>query len=156
MELKSINMLYLAQKNAEIDSTCSKVKVGSCIETTTGFKIFGANHGVSNCVVNGCRRINLYGENSKIHRLPSDCDSIHSEIDAICEAAKIGVSIAGSTIYVTRYPCEACARAIASAGIKKVVYGRKEEISDYTKEILTAKGIEIEHVKEFEEEDNND
>lgn len=148
------NYLDSAQEYADRKATCLKVRVGSAI-SAGGLLIFGSNHGVCNCAVNGCRRVKLYGENSKQHRLPSDCDSVHSEVDAIAKAAKMGVKIGGATIYVTRYPCEACARAIVAAGIKKVIYGRKESISDYTKKILDSGEIEVVHMTDWNREDNN-
>lgn len=144
-----------AQKYADTCSTCVKVKVGSMIMTKDKVPIFGANHGVCDCVHSGCRRIKLYGENSKEHRLPSDCDSIHSEVDAIATAAKQGARLAGATIYVTRYPCEACARAIAASGIACVVYGRKESMSEYSEQILRSYGVNIIKVESWEREDNN-
>ena len=50
---------------------------------------------------------------------------IHAEINAVLKAAKEGVSIVNSTLYVTLTPCEHCAEMILAAGIKRVVY--KEE-----------------------------
>ena len=147
-------MLDMAQDYADALATCTKVKVGSAIVNRYGDMTFGCNNGVHNCKENGCRRIALYGNASKEHRLPSDCDALHSEIDAICRAARRNTIIDGATIYVTRYPCEACARAIAAAGIKKVVYGRKESISEYTQQIL--KGVEVVHEIGWEREDNNE
>ena len=151
---KHHNYLDSAQNYADRKSTCVKVQVGSVIQSGA-LLIFGSNHGVCNCNINGCRRIKLYGENSKQHRLPSDCDSVHSEIDAIAKAAKMGIKLDGATIYITRYPCEACARAIVSAGIKKVIYGRKESISEYTRKILDSAQIEVWHILDWNREDNN-
>ena len=147
--------LQLAQRYADLCSTCAKVHVGSLIETHKHEFMYGTNHGVCNCQKNGCRRIQLYGDASKEHRLPSDCDSIHSEVDAIARAAASGLRLEGGTIYVTRYPCEACARAIVAAGIIRVVYGRQEEISDYTKQIFETSGIKVEKV-DWDWEDNNE
>lgn len=48
--------------------------------------------------------------------------TVHAEMDAISSAAKRGVSVAGSTLHVTTFPCHICARHIVSAGIKRVVY----------------------------------
>lgn len=151
---ESEEILNGANSYAKKRSTCAKVHVGSVIVTKQGEYIYGCNHGVMNCVENGCRRVRLYGENSKIHRLPSDCDALHSEVDAICKAAGRGVRLEGATIYITRYPCEACARAIAASGIRKVIYGRNEDISEYTGMILADAGVEIEKVN-WVEEDNN-
>ena len=156
MDDRHIKMLNMANWYADMHSTCAKVRVGSLIYNEDDAQwVYGCNHGVMNCKARGCRRVRLYGENSKLHRLPSDCDALHSEIDAISRAAKEGVKVDGATIYVTRYPCEACARAIAAAGIKKVVFGRKEDISEYTRLILENADIEIEKIDEWTEEDDN-
>lgn len=46
----------------------------------------------------------------------------HAERNAIYNAARIGVSLCGSTMYLTSgLPCSDCARAIINSGIKKVV-----------------------------------
>ena len=50
------------------------------------------------------------------------CRASHAEFAAICQAAKKGISIDGSTLYCTCFPCIICAKAIISAGIKKVYY----------------------------------
>lgn len=43
---------------------------------------------------------------------------IHAEMNAITSAAARGLSIAGSTLYSTTFPCHMCARHIISSGIK--------------------------------------
>lgn len=150
-------MLNRAQDYADANSTCCKVKVGSLILVPDlAVFLYGCNHGVHKCTTNGCRRIMLYGNASKEHRLPSDCDAVHSEIDAISKAAKDGYKLNGATIYVSRYPCENCARAIAGSGIKTVIYGRKESISDYTKQILDDAGVNVVKIDDWEREDNNE
>ena len=54
----------------------------------------------------------------------------HSERNAIFNAAKIGIPLNGSTIYLcSGLPCSDCARAIINAGIKRV----------YCKEVCTTK-----------------
>ncbi len=45
----------------------------------------------------------------------------HGERNAIYNAARMGVSINGCTLYVNRYPCADCARAIIQSGIARVV-----------------------------------
>ena len=45
----------------------------------------------------------------------------HAELNAITNAARVGVPLEGCTIYVTHPPCMDCARAIVQAGIKRVV-----------------------------------
>lgn len=50
--------------------------------------------------------------------------TIHSEVNAIEWARKIGLGdlLKGTTMYVTGSPCPDCQRAIAEAGIARVVY----------------------------------
>ena len=42
--------------------------------------------------------------------------------NAIIQAAKLGVSIDGATLYCTHQPCSVCAKMIINAGIRRVVY----------------------------------
>ncbi len=44
----------------------------------------------------------------------------HAERNAIYNAARMGVSLQGCTIYINRFPCADCARAIVQSGIAKV------------------------------------
>ncbi|MCW8385088.1 deaminase [Fluoribacter dumoffii] len=46
----------------------------------------------------------------------------HAEIAAIIDAAKIGVSVKGSILYSTTFPCHLCAKEIINSGISRVVY----------------------------------
>ena len=50
----------------------------------------------------------------------------HAEYKAIIG----GPSVRGCTLYVTKYPCNVCARVIVQAGITKVVYGEEGETDD--------------------------
>ena len=77
----------------------------------------------------------------------------HAEENAIMHAARIGVSLKGSTAYVTWPPCSRCARSLIQAGIKEVVYSNQEEIperwvEDFTIscEMLTEAGVIIRSV----------
>lgn len=149
-------ILDRAQNYAEMTSTCSKVHVGSLLVTAELEEFLGCNHGIERCCsLEGCYRVEKYGENSKLHRLPSDCVAIHSEVDAICKAARKGVSLEGAIIFVTRYPCESCARAIIMSGIRKVYYGRKEPISEMTEKMFVESGTQVVHVEDWDWEDNN-
>ena len=46
----------------------------------------------------------------------------HAEANAIVQAAKNGVSINGSEIFVTASPCYNCFKLIANSGINKIYY----------------------------------
>jgi dCMP deaminase len=75
--------------------------------------------------------------------------TIHAEVNAIIQAAKNGVSIDGAAVYVTASPCWSCFKAIANAGMKRIIYGefyRDERIFDVAKQI----GIELLHLQPSE------
>lgn len=58
---------------------------------------------------------------------------VHAEMHAITQAAHLGRSVGGSTLYCTTYPCHLCARHIISSGISSVVY-----IEPYPKSLTAA------------------
>lgn len=146
----------LAQKYADAMSGCNKVAVGSVIVKDGRMVSFGANRAVPDlCQARGCLRKERYGDDSKAHRDPADCRAIHSEIDAICSAAKAGTIIDGSAIYVTRYPCESCAKAIIASGIKTVYYGGTAQVSEDTEHMLDLYGVDLIWVKDYGGESND-
>lgn len=51
--------------------------------------------------------------------------TVHAEQNAICQAAKRGVSLDGATVYVNMTPCRTCAMLLINTGIKRVVAQNK-------------------------------
>jgi len=50
------------------------------------------------------------------------CPAAHAETNAVANAARVGVSVLGATMYLnTVIPCKFCAVSIVNAGIKEVV-----------------------------------
>lgn len=47
----------------------------------------------------------------------------HSEINGIANAARVGISLLGSTLYVTGLTCASCLSAVINCGCKKIIYG---------------------------------
>ncbi|WP_420414867.1 deoxycytidylate deaminase [Roseibium sp.] len=45
----------------------------------------------------------------------------HAERNAIYNAARAGICLSGCTLYVNRFPCADCGRAIIQAGIPRIV-----------------------------------
>ena len=45
----------------------------------------------------------------------------HAEINALTQAATHGVTVKGSTAYITNMSCTTCAKALIAAGLKRVV-----------------------------------
>lgn len=69
----------------------------------------------------------------------------HAEANAICMAAKNGVSINGATLYCRMVPCRNCAMLIANCGIVKVVAQMSYHGSSNaeSREILRNAGVEL-------------
>lgn len=47
----------------------------------------------------------------------------HAEVNAITNAARSGVSLKGSTFYITGMPCQDCFRHILNVGARRIIYG---------------------------------
>ena len=71
---------------------------------------------------------------------------IHGEANVIAQAAKQGIQTEGASIYVTTFPCPACAKLVAVAGIKEIYYSKGYSMLD-AEDILKAFGVEITLVK---------
>ena len=85
---------------------------------TTGYN--GAPSGVFNCRdKQECLRDVLKIESGTRAEL---CYAVHAEQNAIVQAAKLGISVDGATIYVTHQPCSICTKLIINSGIKRIVY----------------------------------
>lgn len=63
--------------------------------------------------------------------------TVHAEANAIAQAAKHGVRIDESEIYVTASPCLTCFKLVANSGIRKIYYKefyRDERITEYARQ----------------------
>lgn len=63
--------------------------------------------------------------------------TVHAESNAVAQAAKNGVALDGSDLYVTASPCLTCFKLVANCGIKTVYYKefyRDERINDYARQ----------------------
>ena len=104
-------------------STCLRRQVGAVIVKdnriiTTGYN--GAPSGLMHCSDMGyCEREKLNIPSGQRHEL---CRALHAEQNAIIQAANMGVSTQGATLYVTLQPCVICAKMAVNAGIIKIVY----------------------------------
>ena len=103
-------------------STCLRRNVGAVIVQNrhiiaTGYN--GAPRGLAHCVeLGGCLREKLGVPSGERHEL---CRALHAEQNAIIQAATLGHSIEGGSIYITHQPCAICAKMIINAGIDRIV-----------------------------------
>ncbi|MEA2112626.1 MAG: deaminase [Patescibacteria group bacterium] len=66
----------------------------------------------------------------------------HAEAILIAEAARRGISLEGTELFVTDFPCPPCAKLIARSGIKKVFFLKGYAVLD-GENILKDKGVEL-------------
>jgi dCMP deaminase len=62
--------------------------------------------------------------------------TIHAEQNAICQAARYGIALQGTTLYCTMEPCRVCTMLIISVGISKVVAKRKYHAAAESRTLL--------------------
>jgi dCMP deaminase len=91
-------------------SPCSRLHVGSVVVKNNRLISMGYNGYIPGAP-----------HTSRVHD-NHEQSIIHSEMNAIADCAKRGVSLEGAKIYVTHYPCANCFRSIAACGIKEVTY----------------------------------
>jgi dCMP deaminase len=89
--------------------------------------------------------------------------TVHAELNAILNAARLGVSTVGKRLYAWETPCHDCAKAIVQAGISEVIIQR--DWFDYTWTdpnnrsaqrawvILTEGGVTVRSIEDHGEED---
>jgi dCMP deaminase len=82
--------------------------------------------------------------------------TVHAEQNAICQAAKLGISIAGATLYTRMTPCRTCAMLIINCGIKRVVCERRYHAASESEKMFVQAGIAIDYkhdeVQEYSKE----
>lgn len=66
----------------------------------------------------------------------------HAEQNAICEAARMGISLSGGTLYCQMFPCYTCAKMLINAGIKRIVCANDYHNGGRSKEIFKEAGVE--------------
>ena len=71
--------------------------------------------------------------------------TLHAEQNAICQAAKNGISIDGSTLYILMTPCKVCAMLIINSGIKRVVSEKKYHAMKESEELFKSAGIQLDY-----------
>lgn len=107
-------------------ATCDRNQVGAVIVRDRSILATGYNGSIAGLA--HCSEEGHMMENGHCVR------TIHAEANAIVQAARNGVRIDASTIYVTASPCFPCFKLLANAGIRRIVYGqfyRDERIFDF-------------------------
>ena len=102
-------------------SPCTRLHVGSVIVRNNRLISMGYNGFIA-----GCPHVSHIRDGH-------EQATIHSEINAICDCAKRGVTLNGAKIFITHYPCLNCFKTICSSGIVEIIY-----LEDYNNDELVA------------------
>ena len=113
------------------------------------------------CVLVVDRRIVAAGYNGAIagapHCTDAGCDiraghcvrAVHSEANAIADAARRGVAVQGARAYITHAPCHACAKLLLSAGVQRIVYSAPYS-DGANMQFLASTGIDVQQMEAAE------
>ena len=153
-----LEILHAVQKRA----SCDRGRSGAIIVRDkhilcTGY--VGAPPGALNCEEEGHDMDVFYRKNNtKVFDIPSDfikevhcIRSCHAEINAIAQAAKLGVAIKDATIYCTMVPCHSCTKAIIASGIVYVIAEYDYQSSKKSKELFKICNVTLEVINENKE-----
>lgn len=123
------------QENRQVGAVIAKNKR----ILTTGYN--GASSGIKSCKEKGvCLRRQQNIASGTQHEI---CYATHAEQNAIIQAARMGVSIEGATLYCTHQPCVICAKMIINSGITRVVYEQGYP-DKFSMELFAEAGVAVE------------
>ena len=117
-------------------SSCERLKVG-CVIVSNGMQ--------KNRIVAAGYNGFLPGV-PHVSRVRDDHEqaTVHAEQNAVCDAARRGVSLEGAIAYVTHFPCINCAKIFAAAGISRIKYHRDYRNDELVREILVESKVALE------------
>ena len=123
-------------------SSCLRRGVGAVIVKdnrviASGYN--GAPKGIAHCSETGCLRQQMNVPSGQRHEL---CRGLHAEQNAIIQAACLGVSIEGATLYCTTQPCVICTKMLINAGIKRVVISESYP-DELAEKMIKEAGIQV-------------
>ncbi|MFH0864893.1 MAG: cytidine/deoxycytidylate deaminase family protein [Bacteroidota bacterium] len=74
--------------------------------------------------------------------------TVHAEQNAICQAAKLGISLQGATLYCRMTPCRTCAMLIINCGIIRVVCEKIYHAGAEPEDMFKHAGVKLEYVND--------
>lgn len=72
--------------------------------------------------------------------------TVHAEQNAICQAARLGISLLNGTMYCKMTPCRTCAMLIINCGIKRVVCEYRYHKATESEEMFEQAEVELDYV----------
>ena len=140
-------------KQVATRSTCLRRKVGA-VAVSPDNRILGTGYtgalpGAPHCESVGCLREKLGVPSGQRQEI---CRAQHAEANVCNFAARAGVKLEGATMYVTTQPCCTCVKAMATSGIKKVIFDA-DYPDEFSCQIAREAGMELIKYEEKEKED---
>lgn len=132
--------------SAILASTRSKdpsTQVGACIVDSNNIIVSSGYNGLTKGMDDDTFPWDSPGEKDGNIKMTKNPYVVHAELNAILNSHRNDLE--GTTLYVTLFPCNECAKAIIQSGIKKVVYLREykhQDLVDITKMMFDAAGVE--------------
>lgn len=125
---------------------CLRRQVGAIIVKdlrimATGYN--GTPHNITDCSDGGCVRCQKRQSGELESGVNEEsCVCIHAEQNVIIQAAYLGLSSKGSTLYSTTNPCSSCAKMLINAGIVRVVC-KQDHHDAQGLELLKKAGVKV-------------
>ena len=134
MSKESIHLYFLKiAADVASRSTCDRASVGAVIVRDKNILATGYNGSISGD--EHCDDVGHLLVNNHCVR------TVHSEMNAVAQAAKNGTSIKGASIYITVFPCWECFKVIANTGIKEIYFSDEYRVNELV--ITTARKLGI-------------
>ncbi|MBI2443979.1 MAG: cytidine/deoxycytidylate deaminase family protein [Candidatus Magasanikbacteria bacterium] len=130
-------------------ATCDRGRSGCVIARdkqilVTGY--VGAPRGLPHCDDVGHQMKRVTHEDG---RITEHClRTTHAEQNALVQAAKLGIAIAGGTLYCKMTPCPACAKMIVNAGLARVVCEKRYHAGGESEAMFRQVGLELDYFDE--------
>jgi dCMP deaminase len=122
-----MSMCYLIAQR----SSCDRLHVGSVIVkdnriVTCGYNGFIAGAPHESVIIDGHEQM-----------------TIHAETNAVTDAAKRGVTLNESIVYITHFPCINCTKVLISAGIKTIIYSEDYKNNELVYKLCKSANVQI-------------
>ena len=95
-------------------ATCDRKHVGAVIVRDRRILVTGYNGSLSS--LPHCDEVGHMMDNNHCVR------TVHAEVNAVAQAAKVGIGLFGATLYCNTFPCWDCFKVVVTAGIIEIIY----------------------------------
>lgn len=130
-------------------ATCDRGKSGAVIvkdKQILSAGYVGSPVGLAHCDDVGHKIEKVTDENGETSK---HCvRTVHAEQNAVCQAAKNGISIKGSTVYTRMTPCKTCAMLLINSGVKEVYCEKKYHAGGESEKMFKKAGIKLTYKNE--------